>query len=170
MKPKVPGPWTSPIINAKIRLHDLTLDHERMGEYRFDAVTHGSELRLSGRSEFKDAQLDLDGTVNLRGDWPSDVNLHFNHLDVDPVLRNYGRGRVTGHSTAGGDLRLVGPWRNPRELQVSGDIRDFFADVEHIQVRNNGPLRFAISGQVLDIQQLRLAGQGTDLTVGGRSN
>jgi len=162
------GTLDEPILNAKIRLHDLTLDHERMGEYRFDAVTHGSELRLSGRSEFKDAQLDLDGTVNLRGDWPSDVNLHFNHLDVDPVLRNYGRGRVTGHSTAGGDLRLIGPWRKPRELQVSGDIRDFFADVEHIQVHNNGPIRFAISGQVLDIQQLRLAGQGTDLTVGGK--
>ena len=162
------GTLDEPIINAKIRLHDLTLDHERMGEYRFDAVTHRSELRLSGHSEFKDAQLDIDGTVNLRGDWPSDVSLHFNHLDVDPVLRNYLRGRVTGHSTAAGDLRLIGPWLNPRELQVSGNISDFFANVEHIQVRNNGPLRFAISGQVLDIQQLRLASQGTDLTVDGK--
>ena len=65
-------------------------------------------------------------------------------------------------------MRLIGPWLNPRELQVSGDISDFFADVEHIQVRNNGPIRFAISGQMLDIQQLRLAGQGTDLTVVGK--
>jgi len=161
------GTLDEPIINAKIRLHDLTLDHERMGEYRFDAVTHGSELRLSGRSEFKDAQLDIDGTVNLRGDWPSDVSLRFNHFDIDPVLRNYVRRKVTGHSTAGGNLRLVGPWRNPRELQVDGNISDVFADIEHIQVRNNGPIRFAISGEVLDIQQLRLAGQGTDLTVGG---
>ena len=114
------GTLDEPIINAKIRLHDLTLDHERMGEYRFDAVTRRSELHLSGRSEFKDAQLDIDGTVNLRGDWPSDVSLHFNHLDVDPVLRNYGRGKVTGHSNAAGDLRLIGPWGNPRELQVRG--------------------------------------------------
>ncbi len=161
------GTLDEPIINAQIRLHDLTLDHERMGDYKFDAVTHGRELRLTGLSEFKDSRLDIDGTVTLRGDWPSTVKLHFSHLDVDPVLRNYLRGKVTGHSAAAGDLQLVGPWRKPRELQVSGNISDFFAELEHIQVRNNGPIRFAISSQVLDIQQLRLTGQGTDLTVGG---
>ncbi|MGO9124012.1 MAG: translocation/assembly module TamB domain-containing protein [Terriglobales bacterium] len=161
------GTLDQPVINAKIRLRDLTLDHDRMGDYRFDAVTHGRELRLTGLSEFKDSQLDIDGTVNLRGDWPSNVNLHFRHLDVDPLLRNYLRRRVTGHSTAAGDLQLSGPWRTPRELQVTGNISDFFAELEHIQVRNNGPIRFAISNQVLDIQQLRLASQGTDLTVGG---
>jgi translocation and assembly module TamB len=161
------GTLDAPVIDAKIRVHDLTLDHERMGDYRFDAVTRGRELHLSGLSEFKDSQLNIDGNVSLRGDWPSTVSLHFNHLDVDPVLRNYLRGRVTGHSAAVGDLQLVGPWLKPRELHVNGNISDFFAEVEHIQVRNNGPIRFAISGQVLDIQQLRLTGQGTDLTVGG---
>jgi translocation and assembly module TamB len=162
------GTLDEPIINAKIRLHNLALDHERMGEYRFDAVTHGSELRLSGQSEFKDAQLGIDGTVNLRGEWPSDVSLHFNHLDVDPVLRNYLHRKVTGHSTAAGDLHLVGPWLNPRELQITANINEVFADVDHIQVRNDGPLRFAVTGQVLDIQQLRLAGPGTDLAVEGK--
>ncbi len=161
------GTIDEPVINAKIRVHNLTLDHELMGEYKFDAVTRGRELRLSGLSEFKDSQLDIDGTVNLRGDWPSTVNLHFSHLDVDPVLRTYLRGQVTGHSAAAGDLQLVGPWRKPGELQVNGSISDFFAEVERIQVRNSGPIRFAVSGRVLNIQQLRLAGQGTDLAVGG---
>jgi autotransporter translocation and assembly factor TamB len=118
------GTLDEPIINAKIRVHDLTLDHERLGDYRFDAVTRGPELRLSGLSEFKDSQLDIDGTVNLRGDWPSNVNLHFSHLDVDPVLRTYLRGRVTGHSAAAGDLHLVGPWLKPGELEVDGNISD----------------------------------------------
>jgi translocation and assembly module TamB len=161
------GTLDEPTINAKIRLHDLALGHERMGDYRFDAVTRGRELRLTGLSEFKESRLDIDGTVNLSGDWPSDVSLHFNQLDVDPVLRNYLRRQVTGHSSAAGDLHLVGPWLKPRELQVSGNITDFFAEVEHIQVRNSGPIRFAIQNEVLDIQQLRLASQGTDLTVGG---
>jgi translocation and assembly module TamB len=161
------GTLDEPIINAKIRVHSLTLDHELMGEYKFDAVTRGPELRLSGLSEFKDSQLDIDGTVNLRGNWPSNVTLHFSHLDVDPVLRTYLRGQVTGHSAAAGDLHLVGPWLKPGELQVNGNISDFFADVEHIQVRNNGPIRFTVSSQVLNIEQLRLTGQGTDLTVGG---
>ena len=35
------GTFDEPIINAKIRVHDLTLDHERMGDYKFEAVTRG---------------------------------------------------------------------------------------------------------------------------------
>ncbi|MGH9499016.1 MAG: translocation/assembly module TamB domain-containing protein [Terriglobales bacterium] len=161
------GTLDEPVINAKIRVHDLALDHELMGDYRFDAVTRGTELSLNGLSEFKGSQLDINGTVSLRGDWPSNVNLHFSQLDVDSVLRTYLRGRVTGHSAAAGDLHLAGPWLKPGELQVDGNISELFADVEHIQVRNSGPIRFRVAGQVLNIEQLRLGSQRTDLTIGG---
>lgn len=162
------GTLQEPMINAKIQIHDLTLDHERAGDFIVDATTQAAELRVSGRSQFQDAELDIDGNVELRGNWPATVNLHFNHLDVDPVLRVYLRSRVTGRSSAAGDLQLTGPLREPQKLQVVGDISDFFADVEHIQVRNSGALRFAISNQLLNVQQFRLIGEGTDLTVGGR--
>jgi len=161
------GTLEVPEVNAKIRLRDLKLDGEPVGEYTFDALTQGSELRLTGRSQFKDAQLDLDGNVHLRGDWPATVYLHFNHLDVDPVIRTYLKGRVTGHSATAGDLRLQGPLRNPRELQVAGNLSDFSADVENIKVRNNGPIRFDITRQSLKLEQFHLIGEGTDLTVGG---
>lgn len=161
------GTLETPTVNAKIRLHDLQLDHEPAGEYTFDAVTQGSELRLTGRSQLKDAQLDIDGNVHLRGDWPATVYLHFNHLDVDPVIRTYLKGRVTGHSATAGDLRLQGPLRNPRELQVAGNLSDFSAEVANIKVHNNGPIRFDINHQALKLEQFHLIGEGTDLTVGG---
>src|SRR5947209_10091748 len=58
-----------------------------------------------------------------RGDWPSDINLHFNHLDVDSLLRVYLHGRLTGHSAVAGDLQLRGPLRKPHELNVAGKDR-----------------------------------------------
>ena len=66
-----------------------------------------------------------------------------------------------------GDLQLRGPLRKPRELEVVGNLNDFFADVENIKIRNNGPMSFAISNQFLKIQQFHLIGEGTDLSVGG---
>jgi len=162
------GTVQEPILNATLQIHDLALDHERVGDFIVDAATQGSELRLSGRSQFNDAELDIDGNVQLRGNWPATVNLHFNHLDVDSVLRVYLRRRVTGRSSAAGDLQLTGPLREPQKLQVAGDISDFFADLEHIQVRNSGPLRFAFSDQSLAVQQFRLIGQGTDLSLAGK--
>jgi translocation and assembly module TamB len=161
------GTLDEPAITANIRLHDLTFDHERVGDYTLDAVTQGSELRLTGHSQFREASLDIDGNVHLRGDLPASVALHFSHLDVDPVLRTYLKGRVTGHSAADGELRLQGPLRKPGELEITGNLSDFFADVENIKLRNSGPIRFAVFNQTLKLQQFHLIGDGTDLTVGG---
>jgi len=161
------GTLEHPALNAKIGLRDLAFDHEVAGDYTFDAVTQGSELQVSGQSQFKTAELNIDGTIQLRGDWPSTTTLHFNHLDVDSAVSTYLKGRVTGHSAVSGDLQLRGPLRNPRQLELIGTLNDFSADVENIKVRNNGPISFAVSDQLLKIQQFRLIGEGTDLTVGG---
>ena len=161
------GTPEQPVVNAKIHVADLTFDNELAGDYTLDAVTQGSELRLNGHSQFKDRELNIEGTVHLQGDWPARIDLRLNRLDVDPLLTAYLRGRTTGHSAVTGDLQLQGPLRNPRELQVNGDITDFFAELEHVQVRNNGDIHFAASEQMLNIQRFRLIGEGTDLEVGG---
>ncbi|MBZ5705540.1 MAG: translocation/assembly module TamB domain-containing protein [Acidobacteriia bacterium] len=161
------GTLEEPVINATAHLRDLTLDHERAGDFTIDAVTQGADLRLTGHSQFEHAELSIDGNIHLRGDWPSSVNLHFNHLDVDPLLRTYLQGRVTGHSAVAGVLQLQGPLRMPRELNIAGNLSDFYADVENIKVHNDGPVRFSVSSQLLKLEQFRLVGEGTDLSATG---
>ncbi|HEV7514530.1 MAG TPA: translocation/assembly module TamB domain-containing protein, partial [Candidatus Acidoferrum sp.] len=161
------GTLDQPIVTANIRSRDLMLDHERAGEVTFDAVTQGSELHLTGHSQLREANLDIDGKVLLHGDFPASATLRFSHLDVDPVLRTYLKGRLTGHSATDGEIQLQGPLRNPRELEINGTLSNLFADIENIKVRNNGPIRFAIANQSLKLQQFRLIGDGTDLAVTG---
>jgi translocation and assembly module TamB len=161
------GTLEQPAINASVHLRDLAFDHEVVGDYIFDAITKGSELRVNGHSQFKTAELNIEGTAQLQGDWPSTINFHFNHFDVDSVVRTYLKAHVTGHSAVAGDLQLRGPLRNPRQLELVGNLHDFFADIENIKVRNNGPISFAVSNQSLKIEQFHLIGEGTDLTVGG---
>ncbi|MGA8153198.1 MAG: translocation/assembly module TamB domain-containing protein [Terriglobales bacterium] len=161
------GTLERPSISAKIHLHDLAFDHESVGDYALDASTQGSDLHLSGKSQFKDAELVMDGDVHLRDDWPCRINLHFNHLDIDPVLRTYLRIPLTAHSAVAGELQLQGPVRNPRWLQVTGEISDFLAEAAHVQLHSNGPIHFTIADQSFNIQRLRLIGQATDLEIGG---
>jgi translocation and assembly module TamB len=161
------GTQDTPAVTATIRLHDLTFDHERAGDFTMNAVTQGSDLHLTGQSQFEQAELSIDGNVHLRGDWPSTVNLHFNQLDIDALLRTYVKGRITGHSSVGGDLQLQGPLRRPRELNVVGNLSQFYADVENIKLRNDGPVRFDVSRQLLRIQEFRFTGEGTDLLASG---
>ncbi len=161
------GTIEEPVINANVRVRDLAFDHEPAGNYTLDAVTQGAEMHVNGHSQFKTAELNIDGTVQLRGDMPSALTLHFNRLDVDSILRTYLKGQVTSHSAVAGDLQLRGPLRQPQNLEVIGNLNDFFADVDNIKVRNNGPISFTISEKFLKIQQFHLIGEGTDLSVGG---
>jgi translocation and assembly module TamB len=161
------GTLEAPTVNAAIQLHDLTFDHERAGNFMLTAVTKGSDLYLTGKSEFQGADLELEGNIHVRDDWPTDISLHFTHLDIDSLLRTYVRGRLSEHSVAAGDVLVRGPLRNPKALQITGNISDFFADVEDVKIRNSGPLRFSASGQLLRIEQFHLIGEGTDLSASG---
>jgi translocation and assembly module TamB len=153
------GTPEAPAMNATIRLRDLTFDHERAGDFTINAVTQGADLHITGQSQFEHAELSIDGNVHLRGDWPSTTTLHFNQLDIDALLQTYVKGRVTGHSSVAGDLRLQGPLRRPRELNIVGNLSNFYADVENIKIHNDGPVRFGLSSQLLRIEEFRFTGE-----------
>jgi translocation and assembly module TamB len=161
------GTVEAPVISANLHVRDLTLDHERAGDFFVVAATQGADLKMTGRSQFEHSELSLAGDVQMRGDWPAKVNLHFNHFDIDSLLRTYLHGEVTGHSAVAGDVDLSGPLRQPGAIKVAGHVSDFFAEVEHVKVRNDGPVSFLVSDGKLDLQQFRLTGEGTDLAASG---
>jgi translocation and assembly module TamB len=161
------GTFAQPTINAKIQIHDLALDKDRVGDFAIDASSQGPEMHVTGASRFAASELTVDGTIHLRNDWPAILNLHFNHLDVNPVLRVYFANRVTGHSALAGDLKLSGPLLEPRNLHLTGNLNEFLVDVENIKLLNAGLIRFAIENQTLDLQQLHLVGDLTDFSAHG---
>ena len=158
------GTVDAPVVNARFQIHDLAFDQERAGDFTLNAVTHGSEMQVIGRSKFEKAQLDVDGIVHLRGDWPADLALRFDHLDVDSLLRAYLKNYVTGHSAVAGGLRLTGPLRRPGDLTVHGDLSYLSLNVENISAQNEGPVRFSMENQVFKLEQMHLVGENTDIT------
>jgi translocation and assembly module TamB len=161
------GTFEQPVINADMKLHDLSFDREPAGDFEIIAATQGADLRLTGRSHFTGSELAVDGGVHLRDDWPADLAVHFSHLDVDSIIRVYFGGRLTGHSAVAGELKVQGPLRRPRQLNVVAELNDFFADIENMKLRNDGLIRFGIRDQQLSLAQLHLAGDVTDFTAHG---
>ncbi|HZR56548.1 MAG TPA: translocation/assembly module TamB domain-containing protein [Terriglobales bacterium] len=161
------GTLDEPIINAEFKLRNLAFDHDKAGDFTITGVTEGAKLHLTGRSQFKDSELLMDGDVLLRGDWPATLDMHFNHLNMDYLLRTYLETKITGHSAIAGDLRLQGPMRRPLELNLTGNLSDLFADLENVKVRNDGAVQFSISDQIFRINQLHLVGENTNLSAKG---
>ncbi len=161
------GTIAEPVVNATFHIRDLTLDHERAGNFTIECVTQGADLALKGQSQFEHAELHIDGKVHLREDWSSSIALHFDHLDVDSLLRTYLHGRIIGHSATAGDVQLQGPLRKPQEIGVTGNLTDLYADIENIEIRNDGPVRFSFNRQQFKLDQFHLVGEGTDVSATG---
>lgn len=164
------GTADQPSIEAHVHLKDLALDKERAGDFYVDAVTHGRQLDLKAHSDSDRADLTLVGSVLLEHDFPADLNLAFHRLDADSLLRIYLPGKITGHSAVDGTLQVRGPLRTPRDLKVAAEIQSFSAEVGHVQVQNVGPIRFEVADQTVLLENLHLAGSGTDFTAHGRAH
>lgn len=161
------GTREAPIIQAQLHLRDLKFGAERAGDYSIVARTEGEMLRFTGRSEFGQATLASDGVIRLRENWPADITLKFTGLAADPLLAPYLAGRITGHSSMDGALRIQGPLRDMTKLEVAGDLGQLVLDSENIRLNNQGPVRFSVSNQVLKIDQFHLVGERTDFTASG---
>ena len=161
------GTLEEPAINATVHLSGLALDQHSYGDFTLQAVTKGPELHLSGRSQFQQSELALDGDVQLRGDWPSNIEFNFNRLGVDPFLRMYLHERLTGSSAVAGEIRLQGPLRKPRELALAANLTGIDLDVEKLKLHNEGPVRLELANQTLSMEPFRVVGEDTDFSGSG---
>jgi translocation and assembly module TamB len=161
------GTLDAPQINAKILVHDLTLDRERTGNLTIEAVSEGNAIRVSARSEFEHAQFNVDGTVTPRGDFPADMILRLDHLDLDAFFREYLNGRITGHSGVTGEVQLRGPLRHPRDLNIVANLEGIDATIDNVHLRNQGPVRAAVSQETLRLEQFHIVGENTDFSAHG---
>jgi translocation and assembly module TamB len=167
---RVSGSPAQPSLEAHIHLKDLAVDKERAGDFYVDAVTHGRQLDLKAHSDFDKADLTINGTVALEHDFPADLNLAFHHLDADSLLRMYLPGKITAHAPLDGTLQVRGPLRTPRDLKAVAELQAFSVEIEHVPVQSVDPIRFEIADQVVIVENLHLAGSGTDFTAHGRAH
>jgi len=164
---KSSGTPAMPSINAEVHVRDLRLDHELAGDLYLQAVTQGHDLHLTGNSHLQRGSLLLNGDVRLSGDYPATVSFQMDQLDLDALWRSFFRGRLTGHSAVAGSLALRGPLRQPAQWSLDGNLTAVSLDVDNLKLHNQDPIRFAVANQSIDLQQLHLLGEGTDLSAHG---
>jgi len=161
------GTPNAPSINADVHVRKLTLDHELEGELDLQAITQGSELHLTGNSRLQHGSLLLSGNVQMSDGYSSTLSVQMDQLDLDVLWSRYLRGQLTGHSAVTGSLELRGPLREPRQWILDGALTDLALDVDKVKVHNQDPIRFSLANQSINIQQLHLVGEGSDLTAHG---
>jgi translocation and assembly module TamB len=162
------GTESAPVINGQLDLRNIVLNRELVGSMTILAETRGENVVLRGRSSFAEADLNVDGNIRLRGDWPGRIDVNFSRLDFDALIRAYFQGQITGHSSIAGTIDVRGPMRRPRDLTITGNITQLSADVENVKMQNNGPVHLAVENQSLKVDEFHLTGNDTDVSIQGR--
>ena len=161
------GTPEAPSINADVHVRNLTLNQEPAGELDLQAVTQGNALHLTGNSQFQRGSLLLSGNVQLRDGYPAELSFKLDQLDLDALWHSYLRGRLTEHSVVAGSLELRGPLRDPDQWILDGTLTALALDVENVKLHNQDPIRFSLANRSLNIQQLHVVGEATDLSAHG---
>ena len=167
---RISGTPELPVIEAHLRLKDLALDQQRAGDFYIDATTSGRQLDIKAHSDFEKSDLKVAGTVGLEKDFPADLKLEFQELDVVSLLSIYLPGKITGRSPINGNMQLRGPLRISRQLKASAEVSSFGMEVEKVAVQSVGPVRFEVVDQSLIIENFHIAGSGTDFVAHGRAH
>jgi translocation and assembly module TamB len=161
------GTTAAPEVTADLHLRNLSLNGQPEGDFLLNAVSRGTDVHVTGHSDFKDAELQIEGNVRMRERWPANINFHFSHLDADPFLDTLLRGHTVRQSAIAGDIQVQGPLRDPQQLNLVGNLSDFYAEAGKTQFRNDGPVRFALSERAFTLDAFHVVGENTDLSGNG---
>ena len=164
---QVSGTARAPQVTADVELRNLSLNDQLEGNFLLNAVSRGGNVNITGRSNFKDAELQVDGAVQLREQWPTHINAHFSHLNADAFIVSYLHNRVVRHSLIAGDVAVDGPMLDWRRLRLTGGLSDLYAEAGKTSFRNDGPIHFVLSDQAFSVDRFHVLGENSDFFAGG---
>jgi translocation and assembly module TamB len=152
----------APVINGRLRLRNLAVNRQIIGDMNVDAVTHGAEMTLTARSNFKAAEVKVDGQIHLRGEMPMRLTADVQSANLNPLLEVFLPLRYGGPSDVKMHVEASGEARRPRDLTAEVVVERWATSYGGIAVSNDGPIRLKMANEVLSVEQFRMAGeQGT---------
>jgi autotransporter translocation and assembly factor TamB len=165
------GPLARPRLRARVTSPRLFLGDEGVGAVDADLAGAGDGvIEVVARCRSPRVDVALRGSVGASAPYPAALEVTARGTSVDPFVRVvYPALPAAVGLVASGDMRLHGPLLRPAELTAEAALSTLEVLLPEYPVRNRDPLRFVIDHGTLNVRDLHLAGEGTDLTVEGRA-
>ena len=165
------GTFDLPRYDVRLRVDDLFAADEGIGQLTG---------RLSLRGELLTAELEAasprlvmsgSGRIALTDQMDAELTLRFANTSLDPYLRFFEpRLSPFTNAVAGGTVRVVGELTDVDHLVVDARVEQLDLKLFDYRVHNDGPIDISLDQHVVQIGRLRLAGDGTQLSVEGNVN
>ncbi len=162
------GSLHAPVSQGTLRLVDLRVGKEVLGSFEGRLRSDGRRVHVDLNSAMSAGRLQGQLDLTLGGEYPLEAEVTLEAIDLDPFLQMALRlTALTGHSSVDGRFVIRGALARPETIAVQADISRLVFDYEFVKLENVGPLRLAYRGDEVRIQQAKLRGADTDLSVTG---
>ena len=163
------GSFESPRYDVKLRVDDLFAADEGIGVLTARLALRGDLLTADMEAASPRLSVSGSGRLALTPEMDAELSLRFADTSLDPYLRFVQPG-LSPYATAvaDGTVRVVGELANVDHLLVDARVERLELKLFDYPLKNDGPIQLVLDRHTLDVTRLRLAGDGTQLELGGR--
>lgn len=166
------GTLERPRLSARITSSRLFLGDEGVGSLEATARGTGDgRVMLEALCRSPRVDVAMSGSVGADRPYPTTLGVSVRSTSLDPFIRAaFPRLPTTVGIVVSGTADLLGSLERPQELGVDAALSELLVLLPEYPVRNREPLRLAIRAGSLEVEDLDLSGEGTDLAVSGRAS
>ena len=162
------GNFELPRYDVKFRIGDLFLGSEGIGQVSGRLGIRGLDMNVDLEAASPRLTVSGSGRVTLNDDYDSELSFQFADTSIDPYARLFVP-KLSPFTTAiaSGTMRVSGKLAVPSALLVETELTGADLRLFDYRVRNDGPVRIAFDRNVVRINRMRMAGEGTLLELAG---
>ncbi len=160
--------FDEPRNDYRFRVNDLFIGEEGVGQVTGVLALRGATL--SGEIDAASPRLAITATgrIPLTASGESEIQIRFHDMSLDPYVRLFVP-RLSPFTTAvaSGTLHIAGQLTDVDRLRVEGTVETADLRLFDYALRNAAPIRMALHGRAVEVQDLQLVGEDTRLRVSG---
>jgi autotransporter translocation and assembly factor TamB len=163
------GTLVRPRLRATLSSPRLFLGDEGIGALDARLVGTGDgRVAVDGTCRSARVDVALAGAVGASPPYAADLTLSARSTSLDPFLRAVQPTLPAALAVvASGEVRVRGPLESPSGIRAEATVPDLQLLLPEFAVRSRAPVRLTFAGGRLEVADLQLAGEGTDLAVTG---
>lgn len=163
------GTFDMPRYDFRAQIRDLFVADEGIGVVAGRLEVRGTQMTVELDAASPRLAVSGSGRIALTPEADAELRLRFTDTSLDPYARAFDP-RISPFTTAvgSGTLRVVGELKNPEHLLVDALFEQVQLRLFDYTLRNAAPIRLVLDQHEVRFQDMRLAGEGTQLNVSGR--
>lgn len=162
------GLFELPRYDVRFLIADLFLGEEGIGQVGGRLGVRGLDVNVDLDAASPRLSMSASGRVTMNDDYDAELSIQVADTSIDPYARLFVP-ELSPFTTAvaSGTMRVTGKLAVPSELLVDADFRSVSLRLFDYPIVNDGPVRVQFDRNVVRIERMRLAGEGTLLAVAG---